>query len=59
MISFSIASTLLFLAGQTLANPILERVVADRCEHPQPAPGFTNEGYSGTWYEVGKVNYVN
>jgi len=27
---------------------------AMQCMHPPPAPGYTDQKYSGTWYEVGK-----
>merc|ERR1711892_61281 len=29
-------------------------IIAEKCLHPPPAPNYSNELYSGRWYEVGK-----
>ena len=30
----------------------MNSVFSEQCLHPAPAPGFTDEMYAGTWYEV-------
>ena len=32
----------------------VEVVRGEKCQHPPPAPGYTNTLYAGVWYEVGK-----
>ena len=33
---------------------VVKVVRGEKCQHPPPAPGYTNTGYAGRWYEVGK-----
>jgi len=33
---------------------LVSSVFSEQCLHPSLAPGFTDEMYAGTWYEVGK-----
>jgi apolipoprotein D and lipocalin family protein len=34
---------------------LFQGAFASKCSFPLPAAGFTYEGYSGKWYEIGKV----
>ena len=31
---------------------------ASQCRHPPAAEGYTNEKYSGIWYEIGRVCHI-
>ena len=31
---------------------------ASQCRHPPAAEGYTNEKYSGIWYEIGRVCHM-
>jgi lipocalin len=33
---------------------IYEGVIATRCKFPPPSANFTEERYSGLWYEIGR-----
>ncbi|TRY75011.1 hypothetical protein TCAL_12491 [Tigriopus californicus] len=42
----------IFLVLQCTSWPL---VFGAECRHPPPSPDFTNEGYAGRWYEIGKI----
>jgi hypothetical protein len=41
-----------------LISTLVGQISAEKCLHPPPAEGYTNEKYSGRWYEIGKVRKV-
>ena len=45
---------LLSLTRLLMTVMLAEVVRGEKCQHPAPAPGYTNTLYSGRWYEVGK-----
>jgi lipocalin len=46
------------LAFVSVVSAVVVVVGAEKCLHPPPAEGFTNENYSGRWYEIGKVPFL-
>ena len=44
-----------FIVLTTLFIAYPSVTIAGQCSYPEPAKGFTNEKYSGRWYEIGKI----
>ena len=34
---------------------LVHQASAGGCNFPDPAKGFTHEGYEGRWFEIGKI----